>query len=117
MTALGPDARRFHSQWRMARPCFWLRHLHRDLSRLASALLVAVAFVSAASAETLTGTALIRERIALPPGATLEAVIEDVALADAPAIVLGRTENEALDQSPIGFSIDYDPAALDPRAI
>ncbi|MEQ9038232.1 MAG: YbaY family lipoprotein [Silicimonas sp.] len=77
----------------------------------------AALLAGSASAETLTGTAMIRERIALPADVTFEAVIEDISRADAPATPLARTVIEAPGQSPIAFSIDYDPAALDPRAI
>ena len=73
--------------------------------------------ISAVAAETLTGTAHIREQIALPPGAVFEAVIEDVARADAPATRLAGTVIEGPGQPPIAFSIDYEPSALDPRAI
>lgn len=72
---------------------------------------------SAAVADTLRGTALIRERIALPPGVTFEAVIEDIARADAPATVLGRHVEETPGQSPFDFAIDYDPAALSPQGV
>jgi copper homeostasis protein (lipoprotein) len=80
-------------------------------------ILAMVTGISAAMAETLTGTAHIRERIALPPGAVFEAVIEDVARAGAPATPLAGTVIEGPGQPPIGFSIEYDASALDPRAI
>ncbi|WP_199533446.1 YbaY family lipoprotein [Rhodovulum sp. 12E13] len=70
----------------------------------------------AAAAETLTGTALIRERIALPQGATFEAVIADISRADAPARPLARTVIDDPGQPPIAFAIGYDPAALDSRS-
>jgi len=87
----------------------------QHLSGFAGLILAALAFISTASADTLTGTAMIRERIALPPGTTFEAVIEDISLADAPATVIGRTVIENPGQPPIDFTIDYDPASLDPR--
>lgn len=70
-----------------------------------------------AGAETLRGTATWRERIALPPGSVFEAEIRDIARADAPAPVLARTGIAEPGQPPVAFAIDYDPAALDPRAI
>ncbi len=79
-------------------------------------LALAIAF-SPAAAETLTGTAQVRERIVLPPDAVFEAVIEDVARAGAPATRLAGTVIEGPGQPPIAFSIDYDPDALDPRAV
>ena len=66
--------------------------------------------------RSVTGVALIRERIALPPNARFEAVIEDSARAGAPSVVLARTIKEPAGQSPIGFEIRYDDAKLDPRA-
>ena len=67
------------------------------------------------AAASVTGTATYRERMALPPDAVFEAIIEDVSKADAPALVLGRTEVTSF-QVPVSFSIAYDPAKLDPRA-
>ena len=45
---------------------------------------------SPALGDTLQGVAAHRERIALPPDAVFEAVLEDVSLADVPAQVPGR---------------------------
>ena len=63
----------------------------------------------------VSGSATYRERIALSPGAVFEAVLEDVARADAPAVVLGRTRIDAPGQVPIRFAIAYDPARLQQR--
>ncbi|WP_191621462.1 YbaY family lipoprotein [Marinihelvus fidelis] len=65
--------------------------------------------------STVSGTALYRERIALPPGAAFEATLEDVSLADAPAKVLGRVGFEAPSGPPIAFEISYDAADIEPR--
>lgn len=67
------------------------------------------------AAASVTGTATYRERMALPPGAVFEAIIEDISKADAPSVVLGRTEVTSI-QVPVPFTIAYDPAKLDPRA-
>ena len=67
------------------------------------------------AAASVTGTATYRERMALPPDAVFEAIIEDISKADAPAVVLGRTQVTSI-QVPVSFSIAYDPAKLDPRA-
>ncbi|MEI6320339.1 MAG: YbaY family lipoprotein [Pseudomonadota bacterium] len=67
------------------------------------------------AAASVTGTATYRERMALPPGAVFEAVIEDISKADAPSVVLGRTGATSI-QVPVSFSIPYDPAKLDTRA-
>jgi putative lipoprotein len=82
-----------------------------------------VTFVLAASvwgacipvrAGTLEGTAAYRERIALPPDAVFEAVLEDVSRADAPAEALGRAKIDPAGQPPFRFEIAYDDAALKP---
>ena len=67
------------------------------------------------AAASVTGTATYRERMALPPDAVFEAIIEDVSKADAPAVVLGRTQVTSI-QVPVSFTVPYDPAKLDPRA-
>ncbi|KGE03193.1 YbaY family lipoprotein [Pseudohaliea rubra] len=63
----------------------------------------------------VTGEALYRERIAAPPGARLEVVLEDISRADAPAVRLGELVREDAGQPPYAFSIDYNPADIDPR--
>ena len=63
-------------------------------------------------AGTLQGTATYRERIALPPDAVFEAVLQDVSRADAPAEVLGRATIDPAGQSPFRFQIAYDDAAV-----
>ncbi len=78
---------------------------------------MAALLAGAASADTLTGRAMIDTRMALPAGLTFEAVIEDIARADAPGQAIGRTVIENPGQPPIDFAIDYDPADLRPGAI
>jgi putative lipoprotein len=60
------------------------------------------------------GTAIWRERMALPAGAALEATVEDVSPADAPADVVGRVRLEDPGNPPVRFQIPYDPALVDP---
>jgi putative lipoprotein len=60
------------------------------------------------------GTATYRERMALPPGAVLEATLEDVSRADAAAEVIGQTRVEEPGNPPIRFEIRYDPSRIDP---
>jgi copper homeostasis protein (lipoprotein) len=67
---------------------------------------------TAAWAGTLEGTATYRERIALPPDAVFEAVLEDVSRADAPGTVLGRATIDPAGQPPFRFAIRYDDAAV-----
>jgi uncharacterized lipoprotein YbaY len=61
------------------------------------------------------GTATFRERMALPPGAVLEATLEDVSKADAAAEVIGRARVENPGNPPIRFEIPYDTSRIDPR--
>lgn len=82
---------------------------------LAGLVLTAIALFPAA-AETLRGTATLRERLALPDGLVFEAVIADTARADAPATPLASTRFETSGQPPFAFAIPYDPAALQPQA-
>ncbi len=76
--------------------------------------LVAV-LAAPAQAGTLRGTATYRERIALPPGAVFEVVIEDIARADAPATVIGRQRLAPAGQPPFRFAIPFDDSAVSPR--
>jgi uncharacterized lipoprotein YbaY len=69
---------------------------------------------SASWAATLRGEALYRERIALPPDAVFEAVLEDVSRADAPAEVLGRARLAPAGNPPFRFEIPYDEASVRP---
>lgn len=74
----------------------------------------AVVALSQAHAGTVNGSATYRERIALPPGATFEAIIEDSSRADAPAMVLGRFGPVPAGSPPFAFQIEYDDAAIVP---
>jgi uncharacterized lipoprotein YbaY len=60
------------------------------------------------------GMVSFRERIALPPEAVLEVVLEDVSKADAPAETIGRSLKEHPGHPPIPFAIPYDPSRIDP---
>ena len=62
----------------------------------------------------VTGTVAYRERIALPPSATIKVQLVDVSRADAPAIVLGEQVIQANGrQVPFAFEIAYDPAKIE----
>lgn len=65
---------------------------------------------------TLSGTASYRERVALPPDAQLIVRISDVSRMDAPSQTIAESKT-ATDgrQVPLAFSLDYDPAHVDPR--
>jgi putative lipoprotein len=68
----------------------------------------------AASAERITGAATYRERIALPPDAAFEAVVEDISAADAPAKLLGSVQFSPAGQVPIRFELPYRDADVQP---
>lgn len=64
----------------------------------------------------VTGTIFYRERMALPPTATIKLQLADVSLADAPAKVLDEYAfASAGRQPPFDVALRYDPAAIDPR--
>ncbi len=67
---------------------------------------------SARQAQTILGTAAYRERMALPPGAVLEATLEDVSRADAKAETIAQTRVTSPGNPPIAFTITYDPAKI-----
>lgn len=77
-------------------------------------VILASAFSSLAMAGTVQGVAAYRERIALPPDAVFEAVLQDVSRADAPAQVLGRARLAPAGQPPFKFEISYDDGAVKP---
>jgi len=71
---------------------------------------------SAAPEGVLVGTVTYRERMALPPGATVEVRLEDVSIADAPAVVIAEqtiaTEGR---QVPIAFELRYAADRIEPN--
>lgn len=73
---------------------------------------LAIATVGFAHAGTLAGSATYRERMALPPGTTFEAILEDVSRVGAPAVVLGRFGPEPAKGPPFAFTLAYDDAAV-----
>ncbi|NOD48251.1 MULTISPECIES: YbaY family lipoprotein [unclassified Ruegeria] len=66
---------------------------------------------SVAMAGTVEGTATYRERIALPPNATLFVELQDISLADAPAVTLSA-QRYALTGVPAQFELTYDDALI-----
>ena len=77
------------------------------------ALLVLLTFMaSTAMAQSIQGTATYRERMALPPAAVFEAVLEDVSRADAKAESIARTRLTSPGNPPIAFTIAYEPAKI-----
>ncbi|WP_120636110.1 YbaY family lipoprotein [Ruegeria sp. EL01] len=79
-------------------------------SILGSAAILAT-LASAAFTGTVEGSATYRERIAVPPDATLFVELQDVSLADAPAVTLAA-QRYALSGVPAGFELSYDDALV-----
>lgn len=61
----------------------------------------------------LTGTVFYRERIALPPNSTAEVVLEDVSIADRPAVEIARATIAPAGQVPIPFELRYTPDQIE----
>jgi putative lipoprotein len=90
---------------------------------LAAALLIAaLAFLrltpagppaASRNGATLAGTVVYRERIALPPKATVEVVLEDVSIADRPAVEVARAAVMPSGQVPIPFELTYAPERIE----
>lgn len=68
-----------------------------------------------AQAHAIRGTAAYRERIALPPGAVLDVVLEEISRADAPATRIAEARIAVQGQVPIVFVLPYDPALIAPH--
>jgi putative lipoprotein len=90
------------------------RIMRFSLQRGAATLLAVLGLGAGAMADTITGTATYRERIAIPPGAMLEVILLDVSLADVAAkeIATGTFE---IDGVPAPFEIAFDPARIEDR--
>ncbi len=78
----------------------------------AASLLLLLSICTATSAgptATVRGEATYRERLAVPPGAQLEVVLQDVSRADAPAQAIGSVTLSDIGQPPYRFEIPYLP--------
>lgn len=69
----------------------------------------------AAAPASLRGTVFYRERIALPPGATVTVRLLDVSLADAPSRTIAETTIRPRGQVPVPFVLRYDDRDIRPR--
>ena len=67
------------------------------------------------ASNVITGTAVYRERMALPDNAIFEAVLEDVSRADARAVVVGQQTIGPAGNPPYAIRIPFDVQKLDPR--
>lgn len=86
-------------------------------SRLIQSVVVVLTLLAGlplASAGQIYGTALIRERITLPPGAEFEAQILDASSPGGPELRLAVTRKVPAGRSPIPFAIDYDSSQVQP---
>ncbi|MDF9777134.1 YbaY family lipoprotein [Pseudomonas baetica] len=79
-----------------------------------AALLGACQSILPAPKASLDGEVFYLQRSALPPTATLSVSLQDVSLADAPAIVLDEQKGQVKGQVPLPFHLSYDPAQVKP---
>jgi putative lipoprotein len=79
-----------------------------------AALLGACQSPQPAPKASLDGEVFYLQRIALPPTATLSVSLQDVSLADAPAVVLDEQKGPVKGQVPLAFHLNYDPAQVKP---
>ena len=88
-----------------------MRLIRTESVAIASLLLAAVV-AHGQGALAINGTATYRERMALPPDAVFEAMLEDVSRAGAPARVIGKARIESPGNPPFHFTISYDPGQI-----
>jgi len=73
---------------------------------------------SLADSVTVKGSVVLRDPVALPVGTLLTVTLEDVSLADAPAVTLAQTQFEVKDQqAAIPFSLVYPASAVRPGSV
>jgi putative lipoprotein len=66
---------------------------------------------------TVSGTVTCRERIALPPDATLVVTLEDVSRAEAPVLIAEQTIETRGRQPPFAFELRYKGEAINPQRV
>jgi len=79
-----------------------------------ASLLAACSSNTPAPKATLDGEVFYLQRISLLPAATLDVRLQDVSLADAPAVTLARQSGPVKGQVPLPFHLQYDPAQVKP---
>lgn len=92
---------------------------HMSMTRFVSVLAVTTVALGApitavAQSDRVSGTVTYRERMALPPTAVVEVMLQDVSRADAPALVLASARVERPGQVPIRFDLGYNRRSIDP---
>ncbi|WP_283426536.1 META domain-containing protein [Shimia sagamensis] len=65
--------------------------------------------------QTLNGSVLYREKIALPPEALVEVTLEDVSKMDVKSTVLARQTLKPSGQVPVAYQLTYDDGMVDER--
>jgi putative lipoprotein len=88
--------------------------LKKLLTITTATLLSACQSTTPAGKVGLDGEVFYLQRIALPPSATLSVSLQDVSLADAPAVVLDQQRGPVKGQVPLPFHLSYDPAQVKP---
>ncbi|MGX1125469.1 YbaY family lipoprotein [Pseudomonas sp. HLS-6 TE3448] len=81
---------------------------------LIGSLLAACSSTPPPPKASLDGEVFYLQRIALPPSATLSVSLQDVSLADAPAVTLARQSGPVNGQVPLPFHLTYDPSQVKP---
>ena len=70
---------------------------------------------SATASGRIEGSVVYRERMMLPPGAEVEAQLQDISRADALAMVMESVLLTPEGGPPYPFAIEYDARRIDPR--
>jgi len=79
-----------------------------------TALLGACQTLQPSPKASLDGEVFYLQRIALPPTAILSVSLQDVSLADAPAVVLDEQRGPIKGQVPLPSHLSYDPVQVKP---
>lgn len=87
----------------------------RKLTRYILRVILLLNLAACSETATVTGSAYYRERIALPPIATFEALLFNCSIADTIVTPIGQVIIENMTGVPIEFSIPYDPLQIDDR--
>ena len=86
----------------------------KTISLMFAATLLAACSSAPTPKSSLDGEVFYLQRSALPPTATLSVTLQDVSLADAPAVVIARENGPIKGQVPLPFHLEYDPGQIEP---